>query len=439
MKRLITLFAAIVFAGQAWAEDFVVGDLAYTITDTVKHEVSVSAANDSITGDIKIPSNVEKDGVTYNVTSISKFAFDECKNITSITISNYITCIGSYAFESCENLKFVNIPNSVARIGANTFSDCKKLTSINIPNSVTEIGFTAFENCSNLKEINVAGDNPVYASEKGVLFDKNKTILICFPAGKKGSYTIPYKVEIILDFAFSGCKGLTAVKIPKSVTNIGNSAFSDCSGLTSVTIPNSVINIGSNAFCDCKGLVSVIIGNSVTNIGIQAFYGCDNLSKADFVSIQHLCSIIFGRLGNVSSSAVTITPMSDDVELIPITIPNYIMRTANPLLYAHHLFVNGKEITDLTIPASVKNIGNFTFVGCSNLSSVTISDSVSFIGEGAFWGCSKLTSIIIPDGVETIGDGAFCDCSELKSVSIPKSVTSVGEDAFKGCKFEYKE
>jgi hypothetical protein len=129
-----------------------------------------------------------------------------------------------------------------------------------IPNSVTSIGNLAFYNCTGLTSIFVAPNNPTYSSQDGVLYDKAKTVLIQYPGGKSGGFTIP-----------------------DSVTSIGSSAFTYCSGLTSVTIGNSVTSIGNEAFAYCSGLTSVTIGNGVTSIGYGAFNSCTSLTKAFFL------------------------------------------------------------------------------------------------------------------------------------------------------------
>lgn len=106
---------------------------------------------------------------------------------------------------------------------------------------------------------------------------------------------------------------------------------------------------------------------------------------------------------------------------------------ANPLHYAHNLYLNGKLVTDLTIPNSITSIGNRAFDGCSSLTTVTIPNNVTSIEDFAFDGCSSLTSVTIPNSVTTIGNYAFYNCSRLTSVTIGNSVTSIGNDAFAGC------
>ena len=159
----------------------------------------------------------------------------------------------------------------VTRIGDWAFYGTK-LTRVTIPDSVTGIGYAAFSKCGSLKSIDVGEGNTEYSSEDGVLFDKNKRVLIHFPAGKGGHYTIPDGVTSIGDHAFIKCARLTSVTIPDSVTSIGALAFRDCFGLKSVRIPNSITNIKMGAFSSCSNLTSIIFeGNAPFSFRVDAF------------------------------------------------------------------------------------------------------------------------------------------------------------------------
>ena len=220
-----------------------------------------------------------------SVTSIEDYAFSNCSSLTSIRIPKSVSSIGERIFSGCRNITtivwdakncavfpqepFYNlnsnitsftidedvrripgylclrmskltsliIPNSVTSIGNSAFSDCSSLTNVEIPSSVISIENFAFSNCSSLTSISVAADNSTYSSEGGVLFNKDKTILIQYPGGKQGAYTIPNSVTYIGLGAFSGCGSLTTIEIPGSVTSIGNYAFVNCRNLKEVCVP----------------------------------------------------------------------------------------------------------------------------------------------------------------------------------------------------------
>ena len=383
-----------------------------------------------------------KEVIITGGTSIDSGAFSGCSGLTSVTIPDSVTNIGERAFSGCSGLTSITIPDSVTSIGQSAFNGCSGLTSITIPDSVTSIGDEAFYNCSALTTYcEVAskpgawssswnGDCPVvwncnnneadndgniyYIAENGIRYALNNgtAAVIRQSTTLSGEIIIPaeitykdavYSVTSVGNGAFSYCYGLTSIIIGGSVTSIGDSAFYNCSGLTSITMPNSITSIGRTAFYYCSGLTSITIPDSVTSIKYEAFNGCDNISEVHITDLAAWCNIEFG----------------DTV--------------ANPLYYAHNLYLNGVLISQLEIPHGVTSIGDYAFSYCSGLTSITIPDSVTSIGGYAFSGCSGLTSITIPNSVTSIGSDAFSHCSGLTSVTIPDSVTSIGVQAFYNC------
>ncbi len=214
------------------------------------------------------------------VAKIGEYAFGYCDNLTNVTIcGNGNTTIEDLAFEYCKNLTNVTIGNGVTTIEHMAFSDCTSLTDIIIPDSVKSITGSAFYKCSNLVSITVDESSQYYSTDEyGVLFNKDKTTLVCHPIGNlKTNDIIPDGVTTIGAYAFA-YTDFTNIIIPNSVTTIQFRAFENCGNLTAVTVGNSVTTIGAGAFWVCNSLTSINLPESVTTIDEQALYYCDNLT-----------------------------------------------------------------------------------------------------------------------------------------------------------------
>lgn len=329
MKKIILFSFSFLAALAVHAVDFTVDTLNYT---TNPDDTSVYVARQIITlsGDIEIPDTVSNGGKLYYVTSISDNAFDGCTKMTSVKIPSTVTSIGSYAFFKC-----------------------KLLSTIKIPSSVTLIGEDVFQFCTALREIKVAAKNSVFTDILGVLYSKDETQLITYPAAKAMRYVIPEGVAVILKDAFKGCSVLTSVTIPKTVTTIGAYAFYGCSSLTSVSIPKSVTLIGGLAFGACSSLSKFAVSD-------------DNLKYSD----------VDGVLFNKSRTQLIAYP------------------AAKNTIYA--------------VPDGVKTITAHAFNGNSTLSFIIIPDSVTMIGNRAFASCTSLKEFHSKSKlVPMLGDNVF--------------------------------
>ena len=353
--------------------------------------------------------------IPNSVTSIEELSFFECSGITSISIPNSVTSIGAVAFEKCSSLTSVTIPNSVTSIGDAAFNMCSSLTSVNIPNSVTSIGFGIFQYCSSLTSVIL----PNTLTKIGKTFFRGCSSLI--------SVTIPNSVTSIDGSAFEGCTSLTSVIIPNSVTSIDEQAFYECASLASVTIPNSVTSIGREAFGNCSRLVSIALSNSVTSIRDYTFRGCSSLTS---ITIPNSVTSI-GRFVFLDCKNLKEVHINDLSAWLNISYVDYLH--GHPCCNGASLFIDGKEVQNVSIPNTIQEIKPYAFYGCSSITSVTIPSTVTSIGEGAFHNCSSLTSVIIPNSVTSIKDNTFYKCSGLTTVTIPNSVTSIGKAAFAYC------
>ena len=206
------------------------------------------------------------------VTNIGNEAFLNCKGLTRIIIPDSVTSIRIGAFAGCTGLTgTLTIGSGVTSIGKDAFSGCAGLTGVTIGSGVTTIGYHAFAGCTGLTEFDVVNGNATYSSKDGVLYDISQNVLICYPSGKSGPFTLPDSVSRIGNDAFAGCIVLTGVNIGSSVTTIGSSAFIGCTGLTGATIGSGVTTIFSSAFSGCTGLRTINalpVNPPVTNKGV---------------------------------------------------------------------------------------------------------------------------------------------------------------------------
>ena len=266
-----------------------------------------------------------------------------------------------------------------------------------------------------------------------------------------------YVVNSIGQEAFEGCKGLTSISIPKSITTISSYAFQNCTGLTTITIPDDITIIESGLFKDCVNLTSAIIPEGITTIGADAFFGCKSLasimipesvtsiSSNAFMGCTSLTSFIIPN-GVTSISQCT---FSGCTSLTSVTIPNGVTNIGWAAFKECYSLTNisipdgvttigdiafaNSALTTINIPNSVQSMGNSVFFSCKHLTSVVLSENLTSINEETFEDCMSLTNIIIPNSVTTIGYGAFYGCRNLPIITIPNSVTNIGGDAFSGC------
>ncbi len=359
--------------------------------------------------------------ISFGVTSIGADAFRWCSELTSVSIPASVASIGSSAFSGCSALTSVTISEGVTTIGAYAFFICSRLASVTIPSTVTSIGTAAFGGTDALTSFSVDAANSNYSSADGVLFNKLKTVLIRYPAGRSGAYTVPHGVTTIENDAFADASRLTSVVIPPGVTSLGSNAFTYCSSLKSVSLPFGITSIGFWAFYGCTSLESLVIPASVTSIGPAAFYNCRALKSLTIpASVTSISSGAFADCTGLTSIDVDVSNLNYS------SLDGVLFDKQQTMLLRYP----PGRVGSYVVPIGVTAIGDDAFAGSAGLTSVTIPLTVTSIGWSAFYDCVALTAITIPPSVTRIEGWTFYGCSALTSVTLPASITSIGNSAF---------
>ena len=385
--------------------------------------------------------------------------------------------IVSNEWDSTTGEGVITFDGDVIEIGKSAFYNITSLTSLTIPNSVASIVPQSIYRCSKLKAF-----YSTFATEDNRCLVVNG-VLTSFAPNGIAEYSIPNSVTSIGNHTFAYCSELTSVTIPDSVTSIGNYAFTQCTKLSNVVIGNGISSLATdnNIFSDCS-LESVTIPSSITFIGRNTFYG-NSIKKVNVVDLSTWYNIEFeneysnplrngGQL-YIDGNAITelIIP-SGVTEIKPyafyccsgissISIPDSVTTigygafsllsnslsiyisdlsaycninlTSATTTVEHKLYLNGNEVTELTIPSDVTIIKPYKFYGCSSLTSVTIHNSVTSIEKQAFYNSNNLTELTIGNNVTTIGEQAFYSCDNIENLTIPQNVQEISNSAFRNC------
>lgn len=315
---------------------------------------------------ITIPQQITYDGQTYNVTEVGDYAFYRMQDLQQVNVPASVVRIGNRAFEGCENLVLVTFATGsrLKTIGYNAFKGCSKLASLDIPNGVDAIGNAAFMDCIALEYMTFPS---ALVTELSQDICRNCTAMTrvklsgvkvigksAFRDCKKLT-TIEYNgtsLKMIDEEAFRGCATLAAVTLPSGVASIQNNAYEACTALKSFVFPATVEGIGALCFKGCTALQSVDFkGTTTISFGESVFRGCSALNKVNVASTSAWAQHYFANLG------------------------------ANPLAQAHHLYLNGTEVTSVSLPSTSTYVGQYAFAGANSISQLTLPASVKAISD----------------------------------------------------------
>ena len=390
--RLLLLASAIATSLSAAAYSFESAGIYYNITGNNTVEVTYSDLDhNSYSGSISVPETVTNNGTEYSVTKIGGYAF-KGSAVTSVSMPEGITSIGFEAFSGCQNLESVTLPESLTTLDRVAFISCELLRAIKIPSGVATIPDYCFNCCLSLENV-----------------------------------TIPEGVTTIRKYAFGSCD-LKELTLPSTVTMIESGAFlsnNRCKSITcNATTPPS---LGENAFNhNISTTVKVPLSSIAAYRQAEGWKVFTNYSGGEVVADGITYRIDEnGAMVAVAEATLTEANILSAVEFegnqYPVIKINY------------NVFADNTNLTAVTLPEGLVEIGNSAFSGCQNLESLVLPESLTTFGRDAFNDCRLLKAIKIPSGVTTIPDRCFYGCSSLESVTIPDGVTAIGDDAFQSC------
>ncbi len=333
--------------------------------------------------------NLKSIAVPAGITKIENFTFRDCVGLTEVLLPSGLTAIGEYVFSGCTALKDIAIPDTVREIRFYTFSgctaletvhlpaglryianslfsDCGKLKNVNIPENVEGIYERAFKNCASLNEIRISAtakdirplafwgmtslqafeidaENPDYTvDEYGCLCSKDKTVLVCYPAGRDATaFTVPAYITVIKKDAFVGAETLEEVTFSASVTDIARGAFFSCPNIVSFTV-------------DPENPVFCSVNNCVIEPASQALVlACKTSEIPDDGSVKNIRNRAFVNTGS-----------------------------------------------SITVPGFIEEFESEVFAGCDMLETAVIAPGITKTGYSMFPATVK--SVVIPDTVTFI-------------------------------------
>lgn len=375
-------------------------------------------------------------------TSIDEKAFYYCKALTTLSLPNTLKSIGSMALSNCIAIENISLPSGLEEIGSNAFDNCKKLKSIVIPKSVKKLNTYTFNECDALESITFEGGTEINEICKCFVYGCDALKELVIPAG----------VTTLWRDALYGCYSVESLTIPKLEFYDTYTTGLKLAELFGTTVPSTLKNvtilsatsIPAEAFYNCSNILSITFPDSITSIGKNAFYNCSSLSYNNIYGGKYLATATnnYFCLMEVSDSELTSFEVHADCKLIYSdvfsgkTMLEVVSLPEGLISIGESAFYNCSSLTEITLPSTLKEIGNLAFKS-TNLASVTLSKSLQSVGESAFSGLTTLTSLSFAPSceVESIGKEAFKNCTGLTSVDFTNAacLKSIGQSCFMGC------
>lgn len=325
----------------------------------------------------------------------------------------------------------ITLPDDLTAIRGEAFFD-SQIESIFIPRYVKELN-ECLNFCQNLENISVDPSNDSYSSFDGVLYNKEKTELLCCPKMKTAVSIFPSTTTIAIN-AFFGCTEINAINL-KSVQEIEYKAFADCISLEKIVFPehlsyvahsafentkwfeerrqNDEVVTASNILIDAsmavKGSGTVIVPEGITDISPYCFENNNNIKKVILPnSIKHIGGMAFSDCTHL-----------EDIDL------------CNVETLGDALFYQCYSLKEITLPKSVKEIDKYTFFTAKSLSEIYVDENNEHFSSvnGMLFSKDKKTLLAIPEVIKdvTIPDGTIlisktAISSRIRRLTIPESI-----------------
>lgn len=335
--------------------------------------------------------------------------------LLSLTMPDNLKSIGYAAFADCTDLVKISSNNKLKVIKDNAFYNCDGLLDFVVPTATVEIGNNVFTGCNHIKEFRVGLNNSVYEDDGGILYTKNRQMLVRYPAGKTDTtYAIPYETTSIAVNALADCQFINSYSVDSM-----NKYFSAENDILydldkhilysypaakisdNFTIPDYVNTIMPRAFAGSVLQGTLNISTYVKEIGDGAFDNCKGINAFNLTSNNDSFAVVDGVL------------FSKDLETLVC-------------------YPNSKGNQSYSIPESVKTIATAAFKN-SKLKEIKLNEGLVTIGDEAFAN-STTKEFTLPTTLTTIGESAF-ENSAIISITVPASVNNIGSLAFSNCAF----
>ena len=344
-----------------------------------------------ILGEIILPEGVTRiDDLAFGAEFYASDTY-EYYALHTVHLSQGLREIGYRAFFGCRALDGVHLPKGLTDIESEAFYGCRSLSRITIPESVTHLGHGAFKNCSALREVIFRGE---LEALNGYTFENAASLV---------RVLLPKGLRAIVYACFRGCTALTDLTLPDTLEEIHGAAFENCTSLTSLRFCRD-LESGERMrreppFAGCTALTEFFLESSVR--------------RADWLP---------------TAPALTAIRVSPDH-------PTFV--SIDGVLYSKDkrtlLRVPGGLTGPFTVPRGVTAIAPYALCGCTGITAVSLPSSLRTVGEGAFRGMTALTALSLPGKVSEVGKEALADCTALTALHLPGSVCRIGEELLRGC------